>query len=812
MSIAMEKSKKDASLSKKQLSEYQRTHKRAERERARIQKERQREAERKKKQEEKELRLKEKQMKKEEEERLKEERRLKRMEEQKKREEEREAERKRKEEDKRKKEEERLQKEQERLQKEQEKKKEEEFKTKCEEKQRAVLLGFLVKGEQKKESPADVPSSGPFMQFELRKDMRMAPIRRVSGALLQQKRSNLDELLASWIATEKEDTASSLGLRKFGRTNYLHELRTKQHIPLSSGSTWPVEPLDIEYLGDGLGAEMDPSLLKRHGTRGTGGTVCLRAKLFQFVENYRPAYYGTWRRRSRTVTGRRPFARDEKQLDYSVDSDDEWEEEEPGESITQSENEEEEEEKEEGEDEEEDDDQFFVPHGYLSDDEGVGAEDAEEDAAAGEEMKKLRQRLSAAEYEMAHRRGMQRLKPLLVGPVWLPDPVQITSSGTTNLANELDENKENVEYAGFGGTNPMSAEKSELQTMRLCLNVYRMHIWDGSVPIHVQLDAVAPPAPLNRRTRRTLPEEAIPYLIHLVHKSPLGKLKLAFEFRVFWHRHTTGKLPDCVRYDEYKKFSANSFNANNTQTGAGILSGPAWDSLALSQSLVLAKLSEIAVFEEGRWAVHPDVLRRFGSRLQATCGIKEVVDLGPNADDASLAAIVFPSWQFLSDVAAITLKSNRLSAAKRRSLEVPLTDSELDRLKDAVQTVNHAAVTVQLSSPRVVLQPLLQNGVLESGTNDHSSSKTECLQLTEANTNPTSTHSRVKCSQTSETSSTISLQTSQPKNDSSPVISSSLTSVARKRVTLDNFFTPPSKRACKNSDESEIPCIVIDSD
>lgn len=46
--------------------------------------------------------------------------------------------------------EEKRKKEEERIHKEQEKKKEEEFKTKREEKQRAVLLGFLVKSEIKK--------------------------------------------------------------------------------------------------------------------------------------------------------------------------------------------------------------------------------------------------------------------------------------------------------------------------------------------------------------------------------------------------------------------------------------------------------------------------------------------------------------------------------------------------------------------------------------------------------------------------------------------------------------------------------------
>lgn len=50
-------------------------------------------------------------------------------------------------------------------------------------------------------------------------------------------------------------------------------------------------------------------------------------------------------------------------FDYEVDSDDEWEEEEPGESLHGSDDEK------EPEDDYEVDNDFFVPHGYLSDDE-----------------------------------------------------------------------------------------------------------------------------------------------------------------------------------------------------------------------------------------------------------------------------------------------------------------------------------------------------------------------------------------------------------------------------------------------------------
>ncbi|RQM11484.1 hypothetical protein DD237_008189 [Peronospora effusa] len=61
-------------------------------------------------------------------------------------------------------------------------------------------------------------------------------------------------------------------------------------------------------------------------------------KLLQFHENNRPAYYGTFSTRSRIFRGgRRPFTRYSK-FDYAIDSDDEWEEEEPGESLSDDEN------------------------------------------------------------------------------------------------------------------------------------------------------------------------------------------------------------------------------------------------------------------------------------------------------------------------------------------------------------------------------------------------------------------------------------------------------------------------------------------
>ncbi len=61
----------------------------------------------------------------------------------------------------------------------------------------------------------------------------------------------------------------------------------------------------------------------------------MKCKFLQFHENYRPAYYGTWRQRSKAINPRNYLQKDEDLLDYEIDSDDEWEE--PGESLSHSE-------------------------------------------------------------------------------------------------------------------------------------------------------------------------------------------------------------------------------------------------------------------------------------------------------------------------------------------------------------------------------------------------------------------------------------------------------------------------------------------
>ncbi|KAJ6982831.1 chromatin assembly factor 1 subunit FAS1-like [Populus alba x Populus x berolinensis] len=99
-----------------------------------------------------------------------------------------------------------------------------------------------------------------------------------------------------------------------------------------------------------------------------------RKQLLQFDKSHRPAFYGIWPKKSHVVGPCHPFGRDP-DLDYNVDSDEEWEEEDPGESLSDCDKDDGEEmlqeEYSKADEEEESEDGFFVPDGYLSENEGV---------------------------------------------------------------------------------------------------------------------------------------------------------------------------------------------------------------------------------------------------------------------------------------------------------------------------------------------------------------------------------------------------------------------------------------------------------
>lgn len=111
-------------------------------------------------------------------------------------------------------------------------------------------------------------------------------------------------------------------------------------------------------------------------------------RLIQFCENIRPAYFGTVTKKDTLINGRRPFVMDSNMLDYTVDSDCEWEDDECQEGdveILSEDDCEDEEEEELNEEEDDDDTSWLVPHGYLSEDERNGIDDDADENSANTE-------------------------------------------------------------------------------------------------------------------------------------------------------------------------------------------------------------------------------------------------------------------------------------------------------------------------------------------------------------------------------------------------------------------------------------------
>lgn len=281
---------------------------------------------------------------------------------------------------------------------EEKRKKEEEKRLREEEKrikaEKAEITRFFQKPKTPQAPKTLAGSCGKFAPFEIKEHMVLAP--RCRAALDQDLCDQLDQLL------QQQNVASS----------FLSDLKSR--LPLRSGPT--------QVCGHGTDImNRDVVIMESSKVDGVPERKKFgRMKLLQFSENHRPAYWGTWNKKTAVIRPRNPWAQDRNLLDYEVDSDDEWEEEEPGESLSHSEGDEDDD---VGEDEDEDDG-FFVPHGYLSEDEGVTEE------CADPENHKVRQKLKAKEWDelLAKGKRFRVLQPVQVGCVWAAEAANCPGS------------------------------------------------------------------------------------------------------------------------------------------------------------------------------------------------------------------------------------------------------------------------------------------------------------------------------------------------------------------------------------------------
>jgi len=368
-----------------------------------------------------------------------------------------------------------------------EKKKKDEKKEKQEDKvtkEKELMQRFFKtsnKGEIFNHKPQDVKAVGPFMDFEVKENMRLAPGSRISFGGTEACRQ-LDEHLIN----QNVDVL------------YLEELKSGLFKPHTSGPTWPLIELDV-------------SILPAAGS----SLCCMRAKLLQFHENYRPAYYGTWRKHSRVIHARHPLCRDRDLLDYDVDSDDEWEEEEPGESLSHSENEDEDDTEADVDDE---GDGFFVPHGYLSDGEGCDGDDDDSEHQICLDKRKAQQLATASKWEVEMNKTSNILQPLVIGIHWC-----LTENTDLHESDPLFNILQNFK-AFLLDSPPFITSYSDVES---AINSSR------------KCDAVDKNA--KSCLNMPFPEMALPDLARLVHGNEWSIKKLVCEFCEFWRQKTTSE-------------------------------------------------------------------------------------------------------------------------------------------------------------------------------------------------------------------------------------------------------------------------------
>ncbi|XP_036149729.1 uncharacterized protein LOC105830502 [Monomorium pharaonis] len=390
-------------------------------------------------------------------------------------------------------------KEEERKKREEEKRKKEEERLEAERKKQKAASNFasffVPKKQEVKSADGENIEVKNFMPFEIKADMRVAPICR-------RKLNEHDKLLL--------DDMCNIDLDK--TELYLENIKRGRIMPRTSCKTWPLEAKDDDVIL--LDEDNDGS---SNIITNTHNLEKHRPKLLQFSENRRPPYWGTWQKRSSILNPRRPFTKDKKWFDYEVDSDDEWEEEEPGESLKGSDDEKDEENPEENEYDV--DNEFMVPHGYLSDEEAQADEEEMEDMSP--QTQKMKLKILGEQFEAERNAKTYRLKPKIIGCIWQGSDNSFPESVPPKVKEFLLARQAWVNNIPIIFPSTLREENSSVNA-------------DCKTPTHQQSVRGA------KKTK--FPDEALPDLIRLVHGNRYGRHGLMREFMTFWSKKSGSQL------------------------------------------------------------------------------------------------------------------------------------------------------------------------------------------------------------------------------------------------------------------------------
>ncbi|GFR01225.1 chromatin assembly factor 1 subunit A [Trichonephila clavata] len=312
----------------------------------------------------------------------------------------------------------------------------------------------------------------------------------------------------------------------------------------------------------------------------------LTAKLLQFCENVRPPYWGTWRKQSKKIGPRRPFGMDEI-FDYEVDSDDEWDEGGPGESLSGTENEV------ESEDDYEVDNEFFVPHGYLSPEEEKEDDEANTEMVNDPEKQKAILKLKLQEFESERKKKTTELKPIILGCFF--------------------ENGSALQDNGLHSF--LLAYCAELISDTPILTNFTVKKSQSDSAVHSNTSS--PSANNASKKGKAVPEEAMPHLIRLLHGNVNGRDTLIKEFQTFWQNHCQNVSEEIPS----EKLKCVNIPTECITSNADVIPDvTAQDSRNISKRQLILSIKKISTYgkspnpavKKACWWVHEDVLEKYG--------------------------------------------------------------------------------------------------------------------------------------------------------------------------------------------------------
>eukprot|EP00090_Calanus_glacialis_P039402 TRINITY_DN6859_c0_g1_i1.p1 TRINITY_DN6859_c0_g1~~TRINITY_DN6859_c0_g1_i1.p1 ORF type:complete len:1442 (+),score=690.48 TRINITY_DN6859_c0_g1_i1:85-4410(+) len=564
------------------------------------------------------------------------------------------------------------QKEEERLKKEEEKRLLEEAEKEKVKKKAQAFKSFFKKDDVAKErkvSGKEVEevaegALGNFTLFRVKDNMRLAPTVRNDPKMAMKRIDSLDM------------PAGPDGL-------YLALLKTKYN-PGKQSRTWPYEKNvpkddDVEIIEDEEEEESDPEDAASDENNDKiiiNGAVVSgkvpRAKLLQFHANQRPAYWGTWTKQSAFVSGRRPFGKDEERFEYDYESDEDWEEEEEGESLSDNEDDGE---KEEEKDDYEVDNEFFVPHGYLSDEE----EEKDEDEVFNPETAKEKLKHAEKEFEKEHKKKTQQLKPRLWGVCFEGETLD-TEAAASQLVKIL---------GGFKGIIVGNNNTIETGLSKPVMS-----------PTAVR-DEKTESASVKNSSKggksKPVPDEAVPHLIKLLHGNSNNKMFLAREFIEFWNKASGEDGSGDTKADD---------------ENVGTPSGKQGSSSSISKRKMINKILEIADYKrltEGGvkcWWVKEEVLTKLEITPATTNEwsyiLEQPKNKNSNTDDLNTSRPGSPSIKVAAspNPASLITKFARVLTDEEREEQKAKQEKEalLARLKREAAKAEQAAKEAKLKA------------------------------------------------------------------------------------------------------------------